>query len=228
MNQFTAAQLNDMTTRKVKLSLLLDNSTSMDKNILVEDKMVPFKTVFVKAVNKFFQSLIDIGCIFEYDIVSFNTSTKYLHRNKSSKEFIPIDGEYETGGCTAFYDSVGEVIKNQIKLDKEKENIIINILLVITDGEDNSSSRMSCDSLKTLIDDVEKNNNYKVILFGTEIDTHSLGNKIGLSHQTTVNFEKTEEGINNIMAEASYSVSRCITGETNIKNLKIDTIPNCK
>ena len=132
--KFTAAEIHDMKRKVVKITTLLDNSTSMDKEVLtdkevLDKKMVAFKKVFVQAVNKFFQNLIDTGCEFEYDIVTFNTSINYLHKNKSSKEFIPIDEEYNASGCTAFYDSVGKVIKNQLKLDYEKYNIF-NILLV--------------------------------------------------------------------------------------------------
>lgn len=202
--KFTAAEVNDMILNKIKVTLLLDNSTSME----------PVKKVFVEAVNKFVQNLIDTGCQFEYDIVTFNTSIDYLHRNKLSTEFNSIDDEYKTKGRTSFYDSVGEVIKNQNKKIK-------NILLIVTDGEDNSSTVMTSDTLKTLINDVEKNNNYKVILLGTEIDTDGLGQKIGLSKQNSVGFEKTEEGICNIMSGVSYSVGRCITGEIDIKDLAI-------
>lgn len=214
--KFTAAEINDMILQKVKVTLLLDNSNSMDNKVPSKNNiMVPFKKVFVEAVNKFFQNLIDTGCQFEYDIVTFNTSIDYLHRNKLSTEFNSIDNEYETKGWTSFYDSVGEVIKNL-----EKDNII-NILLIVTDGEDNSSTVMTSYTLKTLIDDVEKNNNCKVILLGTEIDTYGLGQKIGLSKQNSVGFEKTEEGICNIMSDVSYSVGRCITGEIDIKDLEI-------
>ena len=219
--KFTAAEINDMSSQLVKVTLLLDNSTSMNNP-------EGFKNGLVNGVNNFFEYLISTNCVFEYDIVTFNTSIQYLHRNKLSKDFSQIDKEYTASGCTAFYDSVGKVIKNQRNLDKEKvdkEKVdikIINILLVVTDGLDNSSTIMSSDSLKTLIEDVEKNNNFKVILLGTEIDTGGLAHNIGLCKQTSASFEKTEQGINNIMSEVSYSVGRCITSEIDVKDLKIN------
>jgi len=206
------------------VTVLLDKSSSMGQKVSVDStdicKMVPFKDFLVKAVNKFIEDLIKSG-EFEYNILTFNTVIEYLCENMSSKDFISI-GEYMTSGNTAFYDSVGKVIKDQINHKKEKGIEIKNILLVITDGYDNSSTTMSCLDLKDLITKVEKNHNFKVILLGTEINTHSLGNNIGLCPQTSASFDKTEEGINNIMAEVSYSVGRCIT-EGDIKDLKINS-----
>ena len=55
--KFTAAEINDMILQKVKVTLLLDNSNSMDNKVPSKNNiMVPFKKVFVEAVNKFFQN----------------------------------------------------------------------------------------------------------------------------------------------------------------------------
>ena len=195
--EITAASINNCT-----VLVLIDNSSSMG---VVKNALLP-------GLNSFFEKLTSIGVEFKYTVATFNSSLNYLCKNKSSKEFTKFE-EYNTSGCTALYDSINNMIESQVLINSNN-----CILYVLTDGFDNAS--VNCDSyvIKKKIEGLKKDNNWNFILTGAEIDSDNLGNEIGIDN--TKNFEKKD--ISEIMNEVSYSISRCISGEQSISEIKLE------
>ncbi len=107
--------------------------------------------------------------------------------------------EYFTRGMTSMYDAVGKTLTSIDDPDA--------IVLIQTDGYENSSQEYNQHQVKTLIDSKEALG-WKFLFLGADIDTVSVGSGIGLAAGSTESFDKSSVGIKSAyMAMNSHSVS---------------------
>ena len=168
---------------------ILDESGSMDPN----------KKEIIDSINSFIdeQKIINKNSLFS--LITFNSIPTVIFDNVplSNINHITLD-QYNPNNMTALNDAIG----NAILLNKNKKNIIF---VILTDGEENCSKFFSTKKIKSLILDMESNNNWKFIYLGANQDSFNVGSNIGISQ--CFNYEANAEGINSIKT----TLSSCIT-----------------
>jgi hypothetical protein len=184
-------KVNSMKTRnkttKKRVIVLLDKSGSMDD--IIED-------VF-GSYNNFIKEQKEIKDDTLYTLITFSNGPV-------TKENIIIDdiklqdvnllkrNEYIPNGCTALYDAIGFTISHiEMKNDKYE-----NLLIIITDGKENNSREYKKESIKTKIENAQKNGwkiEYLCVSFDKFVNSEniSFANYSGISYTGNLSIKDT-------------------------------------
>jgi len=121
-----------------------------------------------------FDSVVDVVC----DQVNINESIEY--------KLIPR-------GCTALLDAIGLVISDKEKYETKTGKTIV---VVITDGAENSSKEWTRDSIFELMKERE-NDGWEFLFLAAGQDAIDVGMSYGFSKDKSVTFEKSGAGMIN-------------------------------
>jgi len=123
-------------------------------------------------------------------LVTFNTSLSEVHGFKLLQECSPGDyqGILRTGGCTALYDAATngiEATNHYGKALTANDYAVNAIVIVLTDGDDNSSALSEKDVKKALAEAVAGENLESMvsILVGVNVADQGISAKLDLFHR---------------------------------------------
>ena len=120
--------------------------------------------------------------------VLFDNEYEILHNRKNIKEVNNLTNkEYYVRGCTALLDAIGKTIKIMDASDSKKVMFVIT-----TDGLENASIEYTKEQIKELI---EGHSNWEFIYIGANIDSYSVGTKLGIKESNIANYKKSKKGI---------------------------------
>lgn len=128
--------------------------------------------------------------------IFFNTTMQFINERKDINEVKEITlNDYMVGGCTALLDAIGNAINyiynNQIN---DKENEYNNMVVIITDGLENSSLEFSYEKINSLINKKQKED-WQFIFLGANIDVIKEANKMGIASDNAVSYNNDEKGV---------------------------------
>jgi len=174
---------------------LLDRSGSMD---VCRDDTIGGFNVFVDAQRQYGGSMT---------LVLFDHEVNVLYENTPIEDVKPLDHEtFVPRGGTALFDAIGHVLK----MDLPRESTVI----ILTDGDENSSRTYTSQHLKDLIDIKQTKEDWSFIYLGANQDT--IMNAANLGIRTSVGFDagkRTPE----LFRALSQTVSQPLTpGHTQI------------
>jgi hypothetical protein len=131
--------------------------------------------------------------------VLFDIDYFVLHDRVNLKEVNPITRkEYFTMGSTALLDAVGKTINSigaKLSAMREEDRPSKVIVLIITDGEENSSVEFSKEQIKQMVETQQNVYNWKFLFFGANIDSFAAASSIGIPSKFTVNYSATGAGL---------------------------------
>jgi hypothetical protein len=195
----TEIPLNDEWTH---ISVLIDRSGSMQK--LNPDNIAKELTNFIKTQN---DDKVTVSAS-RFD----NEYEKFLNYIPSS-EFNITGKDIEPRGMTALTESLCRLIddtgKELSNMTNERPGKVI--VVVLTDGEENSSSgKYSGVNGKKLLKDkiTHQKEKYNWVFFfmGTNIDAVTIGEELGIDKRTCITFDNDEEMCSNVIKCASKQV----------------------
>ena len=149
--------------------------------------------------------------------------------------------EYRPSGCTAMYDGIGKAIDEVGRVlasMPEEERPEKNLIVIMTDGEENSSHAYQPSRIREMIKHQEDKYNWTFLYIGTDISNTNDADRVGISYKfatTRGKMYKSYDTINTIAscyrttkgsAEDRYAVmSACLDMETTANNAeyKADT-----
>lgn len=171
-------------------------STSAIVEIVVDSSasMSSLRQATVSSVKEY------ISTLNASDSVRIRDFNRTLFEGRADK-FVGIEASYDCAGMTPLYDAIGQSAVGLAERKTDKK-----ILVVITDGHENASTRYNKESLKKLIDTLESQDAL-VIFLGANIDSFGEGEKIGTKMDYTMNFAATPRGL----SEALFSVGAATT-----------------
>lgn len=179
--------------KPVEIVCVMDRSSSM-AGVINES---------VDALNNFIKQQAAIPGKVRLTIVDFADKAEcVLDRLKLHKDPAFQIDDKSVSGMTALYDAIGQGIN---RVDS-KDNVI---MLIQTDGGENSSKDFKSEEIKNLISDKQKKG-WEFVFIGAGIDAYAASNVIGISKDNTVNVKRTAEGM------ATYS-STMSTRATNYR-----------
>lgn len=131
-------------------------------------------------------------------VLFFDTESKLVIDKKPLDEIYELEkNSYIPGGCTALYDAIGKTLSNIKK--KDGEEIIV---IVITDGEENSSVLYNQRKIKNLIK--ETKDFVKIVFMGSNQDAILNGKNLGVD----VSLDFDDDNLQTAMRNTSAAVSR--------------------
>ena len=165
-------------------------------------------------------------------LYKFDSKVTELYVGKDVNEVEYLDeNSYRPGGCTAMNDAIGTAIDNIGKwlndMD-ESERPEKNLIVIMTDGEENSSIEYSLEKVKDMIKHQEEKYNWTFMYLGADISDgayaqsygfgtrlysskKSLGNSYDMINCVTASYRNfagsTEDRNNNFMVSINSAVA---------------------
>lgn len=121
--------------------------------------------------------------------------------------------DYFPDGCTPLYDAIGSAVETLEKLVTEDDVVLVSI---ITDGQENSSSKFSGSQIRDLIGR-KKECGWTFTYMGANQDSAYVARNIGIVN--ALDFEASEEGVCNLMEKYTHSyASFCCRADSMISD----------
>ncbi|WP_088005467.1 vWA domain-containing protein [Indiicoccus explosivorum] len=197
-----------------ELVFILDKSGSMAG--LESDTIGGFNALLAKQKNGAGEANVTT--------VLFNHGYDLLH------DRIPIDGvslmtdrEYEVGGTTALLDAIGSTINkigNAQKRTAEDLRAGKVMVVITTDGMENSSREYSAEKIRTMIGRQKSEFGWEFIFLGANIDALSTAGRFGIDEDFAVDYHADEEGTDLNFKVMSEMISSVREGRTLDRNWK--------
>lgn len=166
--------------------LVLDESGSMD---IVKDETV-------HAFTKYFEEQWAQPGEVKIGVVRFaSTVAEYTEVVKGGDLF------YNPSGGTALYDAIGYTIEYKGKVyasmteDERPENVII---VIQTDGEENSSKKFFGDKIKSMIEHQQSKYNWAFVFLGANQDAVLAGAGMGIAMASSISYSNNDAGIKGV------------------------------
>ena len=169
----------------------------------------------IQGLNDFYKKQNESG-EFMSTLCTFSTDVRFAHKNMKGKD-VPVltNEQYCPNGMTALYDAIGESVKFQ--LEQNPKNVLV---VIMTDGEENSSQHYSKKDIKNLLKKMEEENGWKIMYLGANQDTFKVANGIGVGN--SAEYEHTPEGCSGLFRRLSAEVSRCVSNDVPIEKFKFE------
>jgi len=183
------------------IAVILDKSGSMYG--LVDDTIGGFNS-FLKENQDVEDSEATLT------LAQFSSDYNLVYDNVPIKEIPNLDTDtYQVGGATALLDAIGKTInaldqKLSILGDEEKPESVI--VVVMTDGQENSSREFTKEAVTSMIKHREEKYAWEFIFLGAGLDSIKDAAQVGISYHNTVDYAPTSKGL-----QESYNlISDCV------------------
>ena len=137
-------------------------------------------------------------------LILFAHDFEYIYKDKCVKNLENLHpNEYFPRGTTALLDAIGKTIKNS----KDKKN---HMIVILTDGEENSSKKYTLDHINDLIE-MKKKEGWQFVFLGANQDAIKTGNNLGIPENSAMTFN--QENVYNAFEGLSCAIGRQVSGQ---------------
>ena len=214
-----------MTTKAnyTHLEFILDSSGSMEH--LARETISGVNSLIAKHREAEGEATIGIS--------NFNYSrwrTRFLTRVKDIMPITPLD--YRPAGGTALLDAMATAIDElgkDLLARPERDRPSKVIVVVITDGQENSSFLTAYEDVKTRVEHQTRRYGWEFMFLGANMDAFAEGGKLGISPQTTAFYNATPVGTRDAYDTISSSLMRGRAGgSTHLTNDEREKLADSK
>ncbi len=141
---------------------------------------------------------------------NFNVKSKFLNTD-CEKTSILTNSTYLPGGMTALYDAIGLGITSLKENLASKLNSNISVTVsILTDGEENNSTKYNKQSTKALIEEMKDKYNWTINFIGAgeEKAVKSVADSIGIFASNTASYKATNIGTQSAFSNISNARSK--------------------
>jgi len=141
------------------------------------------------------------------------TTALYKFSEKTSPKvvFTELNGSsYTPYGGTALNDAVCMATEEEGKWLSEKpeeERPDKVVVVIVTDGYENSSKTYTLSDVKDRIKHQEEVYNWKFVFLGANIDAFHAGSSYGIATRSTVQWDPTDHGVKSLYANVSEAMT---------------------
>lgn len=167
--------------------------------------------------------------VFEVKPLEARRHSWAIWNNSKVKEDWDEEAVYSPGGGTAMFDGIGTAINNigtWLSEMPEDERPSKNLVVIMTDGEENLSKEFTASKVKEMIKHQEDKYNWTFVYMGTDITTTKYADGLGFKNQsytTRADHMSNYRAINSVVS--SY---RCATGDSISKDLMMEEALNAE
>lgn len=147
-----------------------------------------------EALNEYFegQSKLDGKCLVDY--VQFDNRYEKVYEDRDVSE---AEAVIQARGSTALLDAIGRgATELGAKLRRKRESARPGTVLVVvvTDGYENSSTDWTADEVKDLIATQENTYNWEFVFLGANMDAVDVGTSFGFKAGSTLTYDTAYAG----------------------------------
>jgi hypothetical protein len=149
------------------------------------------------------------------DFWTFNDHCTKVFSNRSSRDTIIEKKDVTPNGSTALYSSVANVIESTGSELSEINDVRPGrvAIVICTDGEENASTGKYNGEpgrllVKQMIEHQQEKYNWTFFFLGANIDAISVGNSIGITRETCINYHSSSSGYTNAFRTTSDAIGR--------------------
>ena len=181
------------------IAVLLDRSGSMET----------VKSDIEGAFMAFIADQADAPGEARVTLAQFDTEFEVVFANRPIGKVGPL--ELQPRGMTALYDSMGRLITDvgaELRATPEAERPGKVIIVVMTDGHENSSQEWTHQAVGTAIKRQERDYAWDFVFLGANMDAVQIGTSLGFAPDKSMTWDADGEGVANAMASTSAYVRR--------------------
>lgn len=143
--------------------------------------------------------------------ILFDSKVHKLHNRVDINKIKDLTAnDYFASGNTALLDAVGSAIIDGHKPNSPYKNVM---MVIITDGEENSSREYSLDTVKSLINSAEKEKGWEFVFLGANIDAIGAAESIGIKSSNSTQYIQDAKGYENAYESVNKAVQSKIEGK---------------
>jgi hypothetical protein len=179
---------------------LLDESTSM----------LPKEKSYIKGINTLLKTQKTNNPEANFSMFKFSYQVKTVCIDSIMRTLPEFTSSYYTpNGITALYDAIGHVI--DVKFNSENQVIVI----ILTDGEDNHSSKYNLQSISNKINYV-KSKNWVFVYIAANQNAQIIGNQLGI--ETCLTYNETDKSIDDVANACSIAIGHAMYKHSGVSN----------
>ncbi len=192
-----------MKNAKTHISILLDRTGSMES---IRDDVIGGFNTFLKNQKKEKEKA-------SLTLVQFDTQDPYeiIHWLKPVKDIPELNKKtYEPRAATPLLDAMGRGINDLekcISKMKKSERPEKLVMVVITDGQENSSVEFKKGQIVKMIKQKQKKDDWQFVFLSADLDSIDDAGEYGFHNASTMAFDKDAKGIAGAFDSLSYQVS---------------------
>jgi hypothetical protein len=157
----------------------------------------------LKQFHKSQQEVSHVDSKFVVNTFNNKVETRFTGSIGSALEF-----KYTPTGSTALYDAIGQTITNTLnylaKADTKPKDVY---LIILTDGEENSSQSYSGDTIKKMIE-TQKAADWKFIFLAANQDAMFSGGSLGIERGSCLSYAQNKNATPNAFKCVSEGIKR--------------------
>lgn len=138
------------------------------------------------------------------DITTFDGFVEHIAENASYEDIsFPI---IYPRGSTALLDAVGKTVNSlgeRFSKMEEEERPGKVIVVIVTDGAENSSREYSNRQVRELVERQQNEYNWEFVFLGANIDSFAVAGAWGIARGSTITYATNSESVNNLSGLAS-------------------------
>ncbi len=149
-------------------------------------------------------------------LTKFSTESTIVHAADALEDVLPLTSKtYHPNGCTALFDAVGDTIA---ELEKRIDGETPALVVIMTDGAENASSRYGLEQIQTMITEKKKKDWTFIFLgAGEEKWVQGFGKSIGVQSSVSYDASCMAETMLNVSAgRRAYSSARLSGGDADL------------
>ena len=164
----------------------------------VSGSMQPLQEDTIGGFNSVLEEYKSFGDNVRVTTVLFNQDVKELYLRVPISEVIPLDEEnYCPGGTTALNDALGKTLNKIMSLqlsDSEGNKSQKTLVVVATDGQENSSREYTLSAVSKMIETLQSNNGWEFLFQIQNLDVKTVAENYCLSMDDVELFEHSSAG----------------------------------
>ena len=192
------------------ISFILDKSGSMAS--IQNDTIGGFNT-YLKTLQKKGNTL--------FSLTMFDTTIQRVCTNLDVKKVTKLNTEtYQPGGMTALYDAVVSTIEDLHKEVKTMDKKPTILIVVMTDGEENSSTKHDQKCFRDFVKKTEREGNWTFVFLGANQDSWANASQVGLTRGNVADWTADAQGTQAAFRSLSAnSVAFMASADSGIKSV---------
>lgn len=173
------------------LYIILDKSGSMGNT----------ERATLSGINEYLQTLAKDGNHYHVTLTLFDTVVTKLWKSRVLDKDLKLTPEqYSPGGMTALYDAVCSTLKN---VSDEGKNLVV----IMTDGFENSSKEYRRTDMKRIINDLQATDRWTFVYMGANQDAYAEAANYGIPTANSVTYNATNIGTRAVFAAAGLATT---------------------
>lgn len=173
--------------------------------------MAHLTTDTIGGFNKFLEDQKAVPGAAVFSLYLFNHAVHPIYSNVPIEDIDPLTPEvYNASGNTAYLDALGRAIGetgDYLKSLPDDERPSVIVVLVMTDGEENSSGEYSLSQIRTLVEQQEQQWGWKFLFLGANLDATLEGGRMGIAASNAVAYNASGKSVRSALDATSRNLA---------------------